>query len=108
LLVGIGVSFFVLQVSLSFWEKVSGYLLLGSMFLLILVLVPGVGRQVNGSIRWLGFGPLALQVSEFAKFAVVIYSAGYLLRRQDEVRAGIKGFIKPLILVSIIAGLLLL
>lgn len=100
--------FFVRQLSLSFWERISGYLLLASMFLLILVLIPGIGRTVNGSTRWLSFGIATLQVSEFAKFAMVIYSAGYLLRRQDEVRASIKGFIKPLILLSIISSLLLL
>src|SRR3989304_3944704 len=53
-------------------------------------------------------GIFSLQVSEFAKFAIVIYSSSYLLRRQDEVRANIKGFIKPLILLGIISGLLLL
>lgn len=108
LLLGIVTAVFVLQIPLSFWERFGGYLLLASIFLLMLVLVPGVGRQVNGSVRWLGFGPISLQVSEFAKFAVIIYSAGYLLRRQDEVRAGVKGFLKPLILLCIISGLLLL
>ncbi len=108
LLVGITVAFFVLYIPLSFWEKTGGYLLLASIFLLMLVLVPGIGHQVNGSIRWLGFGPISLQVSEFAKFAVIIYSAGYLLRRQDEIRAGVKGFLKPLILLGIISSLLLL
>ena len=108
LCVGCLVAFFVLQVPLGFWLKVGGYLLLASMFLLMLVLVPGVGRQVNGSIRWLSFGPITLQVSEFAKFAMVVYSSGYLLRRQDEVREGVKGFVKPLILLGIISSLLLL
>ncbi|EKE00667.1 MAG: Cell division protein FtsW [uncultured bacterium] len=108
LLLGIMVGFFVLQLPLSFWERAGGYLLLASIFLLMLVLVPGVGRHVNGSVRWIGFGPISLQVSEFAKVAVTIYSAGYLLRRQDEVRVGVKGFIKPLILLGIVSGLLLL
>ena len=108
LFVGMVAVFFIKQVPLNFWERVSGYLLLASMFLLMLVLVPGIGRQVNGSMRWLRLGIFSLQVSEFAKFAIVIYSSSYLLRRQDEVRANIKGFIKPLILLGIISGLLLL
>jgi cell division protein FtsW len=108
LLVGIITAFFILQIPLSFWEKMGGYLLLASIFLLMLVLVPGVGREVNGSVRWLILGPITLQVSEFAKFAMIIYSAGYLLRRQDEVRVGVKGFVKPLILLGIVSGLLLL
>lgn len=108
LLLGIIIGFFVIRIPLDFWEKFGGYLLLASIFLLMLVLVPGIGHQVNGSIRWISLGPISLQVSEFTKFAVIIYSAGYLLRRRDEVRAGIKGFIKPLILLGIISGLLLL
>ena len=108
LLLGIVVAFFVLKIPLIFWEKISGYLLLTSIFLLMLVLVPMVGREVNGSIRWLSFGPISLQVSELAKFAVIIYSAGYLLRRQEEVRTDAKGFVKLLILLGIISGLLLL
>lgn len=105
---GIICAFIILHIPLEFWERFGGYLLLGSIFLLMVVLLPGVGRQVNGSIRWLSFGPISIQVSEFAKFAIVIYSAGYLLRRQDEVRAGVKGFLKPLILLGIMSGLLLL
>lgn len=108
IVVGMVAMFVVKQIPLRFWERNNGYLLLASMFLLMLVLVPGIGREVNGSTRWIGLGIASLQVSEFAKFAVVIYSAGYLLRRQDEVRESIKGFIKPLILLGIISGLLLL
>lgn len=100
--------FFGSQLPLAFWEKISGYLLLLSIFLLMLVLVPGVGREVNGSTRWLGLGPFFLQISELAKFTLVIYSAAYLLRRQNEVRASIKGFIKPLMLLGVISSLLLL
>lgn len=107
LLFGIAVAFFTIRIPLDFWEKIGGYLFLASVFLLMLVLVPGVGRQVNGSIRWLGFGLISLQVSEFAKFAIVIYSAGYLLRRQNEIRIGVKGFAKPFILLVIISVLLL-
>jgi cell division protein FtsW len=108
LLVGVIVIFFIKQVPLSFWEKISGYLLLASMFLLMLVLVPGIGREVNGSTRWIRFGIVSIQVSEFAKSAMVVYIASYLSRRRDEVRKSIKGFVKPLILLGIIALLLIL
>ncbi|MBU0744511.1 MAG: putative lipid II flippase FtsW [Gammaproteobacteria bacterium] len=108
LFIGFIAVLFAKQVPLSFWEKISGYLLLASMFLLMVVLIPGVGREVNGSIRWIGLGIASLQVSEFAKLSLVIYIASYLLRHQDEVQASIKGFIKPLILLGIIAWLLLL
>jgi len=108
LLFGITIGFLLLRVPLSYWKKTGGYWLITSLLLLILVLVPGVGREVNGSIRWLGFGFIALQVSEFAKCAVVIYTAGYLVRRQEEVKQNIVGFVKPMVLVGLISGLLLL
>ncbi len=108
LLVSIVVGFFIKQIPLSSWEKISGYLLLISMFLLMLVLIPGVGRTVNGSTRWLRLGIISLQVSEFAKLALIIYIASYLSRRQDEVRVNIKGFIKPLVLLGIISFFLIL
>lgn len=108
LAVSIVISFFLKQIPLNSWEKISGYLLLASMFLLMLVLIPGIGRTVNGSTRWVRLGIISLQVSEFAKFAMVIYIASYLSRRQDEVRAGIKGFAKPLVLLGIISFLLIL
>ncbi len=108
LLVSLVTIFFAKRVPLAFWLKTSGYLLLGAIVLLVLVLVPGVGRSVNGSIRWLGLGFASLQVSEFAKFAIVIYLAGYLERRQEEVRTNIRGFIKPLVLLGMVGSLLIL
>lgn len=108
LALGIGLGVFTLQIPLSFWEQKGGYLLIVSIFLLILVLVPGIGREVNGSIRWIGIGGFGIQVSEFAKFAMIVFTAGYLVRRQDEVRVSLLGFIKPLIILAIMAGLLLL
>ena len=60
------------------------------------MLIPGVGREVNGSQRWLPIGPLTLQPSEFAKVALVIYLAGYLVRKEYEVRREWRGFLKPM------------
>jgi cell division protein FtsW len=108
LVVSIIVGFFVKQIPLSAWEKFSGYILLASMFLLMLVLVPGVGRTVNGSTRWIRVGLISIQVSEFAKSALIIYLASYLTRHQDEVRVSIEGFIKPLVLFGIVSLLLIL
>ena len=108
LFIGIIVIIFIKQIPLNIWEKISGYLLLASMFLLILVLIPGIGREINGSARWIRLGIISIQISEFAKFAMVIYIASYLTRRQEEIRTNIKGFIKPLILLGIISVLLIL
>ncbi len=75
--------------------------------LLVLVLIPGIGRRINGSMRWIGFGPLTFQPSELAKLAVVLYMGSYLMRRQAEVRTGWWGFAKPMAVVLIGVGLLL-
>jgi len=108
LALGVMVVAIVIRLPLAFWLKIGGYLLLACLFLLVVVLIPHVGREVNGSVRWIGFGPLTLQVSEFAKLAVVIYMAGYLVRRDNEVRTHISGFIKPMAVLAVVAFLLLL
>ena len=82
-------------------------LLLAATVALAVVLVPGLGREVNGSTRWLTFGPVNVQPSEFVKIFTVIYLAGYLIRRRQSVRSELKGFINPLLLTSIISLLLL-
>lgn len=97
----------IVQFKLSFLEKISGYLLVIVMCMLVLVLLPGVGRSVNGSARWLGVGPLGFQVSELAKFVMVVYMAGYLVRRNLEVQTQFRGFIKPMAILGVIAVLLL-
>jgi cell division protein FtsW len=98
----------ILRIPLIFWQKISPYLLLASLFLLIIILIPGVGREVNGSMRWVGFGPFGIQISELAKFSIVIYMAGFLVRREEEVRTSFIGFLKPMMLLAVIAILLLL
>ncbi len=87
---------------------VGNYLFIACLFFLMLVLIPGIGHKVNGSTRWIGFGPLTLQVSELAKFSVILYLSGYLVRRNEEIQTKITGFIKPLFLLSIVAFFLLL
>lgn len=83
-------------VKTGFWESSSWWWLFGALALLILVLIPGVGREVNGSQRWLPLGPFTLQPSEFAKLAVVIYLAAYMVRREHEMRHQWQGFLKPM------------
>ncbi|TQV75281.1 putative lipid II flippase FtsW [Aliikangiella marina] len=88
------------------WQKYGPYLLVLGLFLLVLVLF--AGRTVNGSRRWLAIGPLTFQVSEAIKLFVIVYLAGYLVRRTDELQTQIKGFAKPLLVLALITGLLLL
>lgn len=97
----------VVQVPMLYWEKYGGYLLLSVLLMLALVLIPGIGHRVNGSARWLGVGPLGFQVSELAKFSIVIFLAGYLVRRNAELREQLSGFIKPMAILGTLAVLLL-
>lgn len=99
---------FMLKMRLVYWEK-SGMLLLGfAFFMLLLVLMPGVGKTVNGSTRWIPVGILNLQVSELVKLFLLIYVAGYLVRHGEQVRSSLWGFIKPMIMVGLACVLLLL
>ena len=97
-----------LLIPLAAWQRMSGLLLLAAFAVLVLVLIPGIGREVNGSMRWIGFGIFNVQPSEIAKLFVVVYLAGYLVRRQEEVRESWMGFIKPIVVLIPMAGLLLL
>ena len=98
----------VWNIPLKFWEKTGHWWMLGAGFLLILVLIPGVGKGVNGSHRWLPLGPLNLQASEVAKFCMVMYMGGYLVRRLDEVRNSWKGIAKPTLPLGLFCVLLYL
>ncbi|WP_279250667.1 putative lipid II flippase FtsW [Candidatus Marimicrobium litorale] len=95
-------------VKTEYWQRTGWWWLIAALVLLMLVLIPGVGREVNGSQRWLPLGPFTLQPSEFAKLAVVVYLAGYMVRREDEVREQISGFVKPMAVLFATTLLLLL
>jgi len=97
-----------LMIPVDVWHKQSPWLLLLAVLLLIAALIPGLGRSVNGSTRWIPIGPLSLQPSEFAKLAVVTFTAGYLVRRQDEVRTQFSGFLKSLVVLGLFIVLFLL
>tara|TARA_R110002072_G_scaffold36181_1_gene106541 strand:- start:13724 stop:14878 length:1155 start_codon:yes stop_codon:yes gene_type:complete len=91
-----------------FWLDTGWWWLFAALALLILVLIPGVGREVNGSQRWLPIGPFTLQPSEFAKLAVVVYLAGYMVRREYEMRNQWQGFLKPMTLLFAMTLLLMI
>ena len=105
---GIIVGFGIVRIDSSFWEKYSLPLLLICLLMLILVLIPGIGKVVNGSRRWLSLGPIGIQVSELTKIIMIIYLAGYLVRQKKNISMGILGFIIPLIVLSVVVVLLLL
>jgi len=88
-------------------KQFSPWLLFLAFGLLILVLMPGIGREVNGAQRWLPLGPLTFQPSEFMKFALLLYVAGYLVRQEEAVRYRWQGLAKLVGILAIVAVLLL-
>ncbi len=101
LIIGVG----TLYLPVERWKTWSGKLLVGALGLLFAVLA--VGRTVNGAKRWIGFGFFNIQPAELAKLALIVFIASYLVRRSDEVRGRIGGFLKPLGVVFLLAIMLL-
>ena len=99
-LMGLSIMTITLHVPVAMWKKFSWFLLMGSFALLLLVLVPGIGKVVNGSARWIDLGIFNLQPSELTKIFIVIYLAAYLERHLDEVREKWSGFLKPLLIIG--------
>jgi cell division protein FtsW len=89
-------------------EQLALPLLLLAVLLLFVVLVPGLGHVVNGSRRWLRLAGMNFQVSEGARVLALIYVASYAVRYEDELRSGLPGLFKPLVLLAAIGLLLLL
>ncbi|MDI1353024.1 MAG: putative lipid II flippase FtsW [bacterium] len=108
LFAGLMVALIVIRTDSSTWEKISMPMLVLCLLMLLVVLVPGIGRSVNGSRRWLAFGPIGIQVSEMAKLTMIFYLAGYLVRQQKAVSESIFGFIKPMLILGVVSFLLLL
>src|SRR5688572_6291574 len=90
------------------WERLAMPLLLLAFLFLVLVLIPGVGHEVNGSRRWLRAGFMNFQASELARVLLLVYLASYVVRRQAELKADLRGFLKPLAILMAAAALLLL
>jgi cell division protein FtsW len=96
------------QIPMTQWQKLGPLLVFLGLILLLLLLIPGVGRSANGATRWISLGGFNLQSSEFMKLFMVLYIAGYLVRRQDEVARSFWGFAKPMLLLIITSSLILL
>lgn len=110
-LIGVGVAAVVCviasRVDLDYLRRYTWWIGGIFLFLLALVLVPHIGIKVNGSRRWLGYGSLRLQVSEFGKLALVFCLAHYLALNQTRIGELTRGFLWPLGLIGAFAGLVL-
>jgi len=98
---------FCMLVPLRAWEQTSPLLVTMAILLLVAVVIPGVGHEVNGATRWLRFGPFNLQTSEPARLLLLIYLCSYVARRRDALESGFKGLLFPLVVVTA-AGMLLM
>ena len=107
LAIGVTLGFLAYLLPLNVWRQTSPWLLMLAFALLVLVLVPGVGRVVNGSQRWIPLAGFTLQPSEFAKFALVLWLSGYMVRHGEELRTVLRGLLKPILVLVLFALLLL-
>ncbi len=107
LVVGFVAALLVFQVPMVLWERVAPWLFVVALLMLVAVLVPGVGKVVNGARRWLAIGPIGFQPSEVAKLAVLIYAADYMVRKM-EVKERFFRAVLPMGAAVAIVGVLLL
>ena len=101
------VGFWVFKIPVKAWDKLAPYLFVFTILLLIAVLIPGIGKGVNGARRWIPLGPMNFQPSELMKFAVIIFAASYTVQRQEHLQSFVKGFV-PMGLAVALVGLLLM
>lgn len=106
--VGLVAAMITLRIPMRVWRDAGPALVIVSLLLLLLVFVPGIGKTVNGSTRWIAIGSINLQASELVKLFMMVYLAGYLVRHTESVRTTAAGFLRPLALLMIIIMLLLL
>ena len=108
LVVGLILGLITFQVPMRVWQKYVTYLFMISVLMLALVLVPGIGHEVNGSQRWISLYVVNIQPSEFVKLFMVLYAADYVSRKAADLNSFLKGFLPITIVLSIVGFLLLL
>jgi len=107
IVIGLVAGFVTFQIPIAWWQKVAPYLFLFGLGLLVLVLIPGIGRNVNGSQRWLSLFVMNLQPSEFMKLFAAMYVADYAVRKAPQMDSILRGFL-PMVAVMVLVGFLLL
>jgi len=102
--IGAGICLFI---PMQVWRNLSPLMLLLGIALLVVVLLPGIGYEVNGARRWVRVGFMNLQASEPARLCILLYLAGYLVRRSKQLREGFMGFLRPMLVLTLACALLL-
>lgn len=105
--IGLFVSTMVLTVPMTAWRRMTIALFCFTLLLLVLVLVPGVGKKVNFATRWLPVGPVTFQPSELMKLAVILLTADYVIRKKEYLQSFLRGFMPIALILGIVALLLL-
>jgi len=107
LIVSLTAGFVAFNVPMAWWQKMAPYLFLLGLALLVLVLIPGIGKVVAGSRRWLSLFVINLQPSEFMKLFAAMYVADYTVRKAAVMDSFTKGFMPMLFVMLLVGGLLL-
>ncbi len=107
IVISLGAAFVAFNIPITLWQKIAPYLFLVGLALLVLVLIPGVGRVVGGSRRWLSLFVINLQPSEFMKLFAAMYVADYTVRKAAVMDSFKKGFMPMLFVMLLVGGLLL-
>lgn len=108
LVIGLVAGVFAFRVKIEQWQSAAPALFIVSVVLMVLVLIPGIGKGVNGARRWIGIGIFNLQPSELLKLMMVFYAADFTVRKQQYMHKLTKGFLPMAMAVGLVGGLLLL
>lgn len=108
LLVGLFAAAIAFRIPMRRWQKLAPWLFIGGVVLLALVLMPGIGKSVNGAQRWIGLGPINLQPSELMKVFVALYAADYTVRKLPVMGSIRQGFLPMAGVILLVGSLLLL
>ncbi|RZA28581.1 MAG: putative lipid II flippase FtsW [Lysobacteraceae bacterium] len=98
----------VFQIPVATWQKWAPMMFIGTLVLLMIVLIPGIGHSVNGARRWIPLKVMLLQPSEIMKIAVVLYAADFTVRKQEYMHKLTKGFLPMMVAIGLVGGLLLM
>ena len=107
IIIGLLAALVAVQLPMRVWEKAAPWLFVLSLLLLVLVLVPFIGKGVNGARRWIPLGFMSFQPSEMAKLAIALYAADYMVRKM-EIKENFFRAVAPMAIALAVVGLLLL
>jgi cell division protein FtsW len=108
LIIGIFLTFLVMSVDYRKFRRFARPFLLLSLLLLVLVLIPGIGREVSGARRWFRFKFISFQPSELASMAIIIYMADFISRKGNMIKQFLRGFLPPICVLGLVALLILM